>query len=149
MNIRWDANIHLRSVHVVWALVYLAVLIWSITSQPSGAWGPWIAFIALVASLVVAFLDVTKTDEVSPWGLTAILVAVLAAAFDGDSAVITLARRHQFVSVIDSVLLAITFFVLVWRGWTWDRRHKQHQGKQAPPTEEMFKQIAKDLWERP
>jgi ABC-type transport system involved in cytochrome c biogenesis permease component len=142
LNKALDTNA--RFVHVVWALAYVAVLVWTYGSQPFGDWSAWFAFLLLVTSLVWAFWDTTKTDQASSWGLLSILVGVLAAAFDGDSAVITLASQHHAVKLLDLVLLIVTLPVLICRSRRWDRRRKQHREKQSP--DDMLRHITTNLW---
>jgi Ca2+/Na+ antiporter len=143
-----DLDIRPRFVHYLWAAIYVLLLIWGFTFQPLGAWGSWIAFIILVASLLAAFWDATETDDASYSGLVVILLAVLASAFNDDKGVATLAREHIWVLVIDLVLLALIVIVLVVRAWSWDRKHKQHQKESSLTIDKMFLQITEALWER-
>lgn len=116
-----------RVVHFVWAAVFLLVLIWSYTSQPFGNWGAWFAFVVSTVALLVAFWDATETVDANPRGLAAILLAVLASAFNGDRAVAALQKPHPWLTVIDIALLAVTALVLVGRGYHWDKRYRKHQ----------------------
>jgi hypothetical protein len=148
MTIHQDLNIRPRFVYVVWAAVYLFGLVWNFTTQPLGAWGPWVAYIVLVASLLTAFWDATKTRGASLLGLTAVLLAVLASSFNGDRAAATPAREHVWVLAIDLVLLVVMFGGLARLGSNWDKRYKESLKESSPTIDEMFLQITEALWER-